>query len=297
MSNPEAPRLFIIAGMPRTGTTSLFHILGTHPSLFQPFRKEVGYFLFSHDRGADWHRRVYARMRADQIGLDVTPEYFFSREAISRMEQYGARARVALGVRDPVECAWSLYREYRRRRFRMPAFERFVESFAYPRGGTEIQFSLSGGDIGSRLDEWRLAFGDRLLLYDYRVLQTQPLRVLRVIETFLNIPPHFTDATFRNLHLNAGHRRNSRLVSYVVGRERLVTALDRLVPRRLLISGARWFYQTSRKVEASPERAPEAAAAVPALLADRQLVARLFAASGLVLGSGAPVAGRSHTAS
>ena len=81
----DAPRLFVIAGMPRTGTTSLFHILGGHPEIFQPYRKEVGYFLFRHDRGPDWFRRVYRAMGPRQVGLDVVPEYFFSPCAIERI--------------------------------------------------------------------------------------------------------------------------------------------------------------------------------------------------------------------
>ena len=128
------------------------------------------------------------------------------------------------------------------------------------------------------------------------MLQTQPLRVLQAIEGFLEIPRYLTEATFTNLNLNAGDRRNSRLLSYVLGRERLVSALARLVPDRLLIDGARWFYQTSGTKESPPQRAPESAA-VPALVADRQAVAALFAAAGIVLGTGAPAVTQSPAAS
>jgi len=281
----DAPRLFVIAGMPRTGTTSLYHILGDHPEIFQPFRKEVGYFLLNHDRGPEWFRRVYDRMGPRQVGLDVTPEYFFSPFAVERLAAIAPAPRIAIGVRDPNEMARSLYREYARRRFRMPPFDEFLQEFS-PRGMERLRFSLAGGDISRRLADWRAAFGDRLLLYDYRLLRRDPLRVLQAMERFLGLAPHFTPATFENLYLNTDVRRNSRLVSQLFGRERLIAALHAVVPGKVLTRLARAFYEASA-ADALPETTP--APPIPALAADCLTVARLFAQSGLVLGSGAPL--------
>jgi hypothetical protein len=281
----DVPRLFVIAGMPRTGTTSLFHILGGHPEIFQPFRKEVGYFLFSHDRGPDWFRHVYERMGPRQVGLDVTPEYFFSPSAIERLAAVTPAPRIAIGVRDPGEMAPSLYREYARRRFRMPPFEEFLQEFS-PRGTDAFRFSLAGGDISRRLGDWRAAFGDRLLLYDYRLLRRDPVRVLQAMERFLGLSPHFSSATFENLHLNADVRRNSRLVSHVLGRERVIAALHAVVPGAILTRLARAFYEASAAGDVPPETAP--VPPIPALASDCLTVADLFAHGGLVLGSGAP---------
>ena len=287
MKEGSAPRLFVIAGMPRTATTSLYHILGTHPALFQPFRKEVAYFLFSHHRGTDWFRGVYSGMRPGQVGLDVTPEYFFSSNAIARLASDAPDARVAIGVRDANEVAVSLYREYARRRWRMPPFADFLQEFVNNRDGDSVRFSLAGGDIGRMLREWRTAFGDRLLLYDFRLFQRDPLVVLRGIETFLDLPRYFTAGTFRNLHLNADGRRNSRLASYVLGYEPLIAALHQIVPGRVLTRLARAFYLASA---AQPPRTegisrPE----LPPLDVDREIVSELFDRGGLVLGSGAPL--------
>lgn len=280
-----APRLFVIAGMPRTGTTSLFHILGGHPEIFQPFRKEVGYFLLNHERGPEWFRRVYERMGPQQVGLDVTPEYFFSPSAIARLAATVPAPRVAIGVRDPNEMAPSLYREYARRRFRMPPFDEFLQRFA-PRDADDFHFSLAGGDISRRLGDWRAAFDDRLLLYDYRLLRSDPLRVLQAMERFLGLTPHFAPGTFENLNLNADGRRNSRFVSHVLGREGVIAALHAVVPGAILRRLARVFYKASADDNA-PRQDP-AAPPIPALAPDCATVAGLFAQSSLVLGSGAP---------
>jgi hypothetical protein len=280
----DAPPLFVIAGMPRTGTTSLFHILGGHPGIFQPYRKEVGYFLLNHDRGPEWFRRVYREMGPRQVGLDVTPEYFFSRSAIDRLAAVAPAPRVAIGVRDPNEVAPSLYREYARRRFTMPPFDEFLRGFS-PRGADTFHFSLAGGDISRRLDDWRAAFGERLLLYDYRLLRRDPIRVLQAMERFLGLAPFFTPATFENLFLNADVRRNSRVVSHVLGRERVIALLHAVVPAAILRRLARAFYEASAAGE-PPEKAP--APPIPALASDCLTIEGLFAHGGLVLGSGAP---------
>jgi hypothetical protein len=281
-------RLFVIAGMPRTGTTSLYHVLGSHPAIFQPYRKEVGYFLFNFARGPEWHRRVYRDCPQEAVGLDVTPEYFFSGEAAERIAATPG-ARAAIGVRDPAEVASSLYDEYSRRRFGMPPFGEFVRGFEYRRNGTRIGFALDAGDITRMLDAWRRALGDRLLLYDYRLLRREPLRVLTAFERFLDLPAAFRAETFQNLWLNAGARRNSRTLDYLLGRETFIAAIERTVPRAALTRWARRFYELSATPSPPPATEPlDEALARPALQADRAAVSALFARAPIVLGSGAP---------
>jgi hypothetical protein len=282
MSDPGAPRLFVIAGMPRTGTTSLYHLLGAHPGIFQPYRKEVASFLFNHRRGDAWKRSLYRDCSPGQIGLDVTPEYFFSQDALARLAAWAPPVRVALGIRDPGEVAVSLYREYGRRRWRMPAIDAFLREWVVARGGETVRFSIAAGDIGRRLDAWRDAFGDRLLLYDFRLLQRDPVRVLGAIERFLGLAPHFDASTFENLHLNADGRRNSRLVSIALNDDRVIAVLERAVPRRLLTRLARGFYRAS---ETTPRSTTGAAPRI-ALPRERDLVTELFAVGPLVLGTG-----------
>jgi hypothetical protein len=287
----EPPRLFVIAGMPRTGTTSLYHLLGNHDGIFQPYRKEVGYFLFNYQRGAEWHRRLYRDMRAGEVGLDVTPEYFFSDAAAERVAAMPG-ARAAIGVRDPAEVAVSLYAEYCRRRFGMPEFSEFLRAYEYRRNGTRIRFALESGDIGRMLVAWQRALGDRLLLYDYRLLRRDPVRVLSAFERFVGLPASFHANTFHNLWLNAGQRRNSRILSYLLGRESFIAAIGGALPRAVLTRWARRYYQLSATPAPSDAGTPAGEAqARRSLQADCAVVSALFARGPLVLGSGTPFDG------
>jgi hypothetical protein len=270
--------LCVVAGMPRTGTTSLFHLLGGHPDVFQPFRKEVGYFLYNFERGEAWHRRVYGRRQPPQVGLDVTPEYFFADEALDRLSAHRPPVKVALGVRDPAAVAVSLFHELRRRHRDVPAFADFLDGYVYRKRGVEIRFSFRQARVTRLVERYRERFGERLLLYDHRCLATHPLDVLTGFERFLGLRPHFAERGFPPLVLNAGSRRDARLVNRVLAREGLIAALERALPATLLVGLAKLFYRAMEGGgrRRSPQR-PAPTLEVPDWLRQESaLVAELF---------------------
>jgi len=71
--------LAIVLGMPRAGTTTLYHWLGQHLQIFTPWRKELAYFSRNFARGEAWYRRFYSGMADGTMGIDATPEYFMDR--------------------------------------------------------------------------------------------------------------------------------------------------------------------------------------------------------------------------
>ena len=52
-SSAVATHLFIVYGMPRTGTTYLYHALADHPQIYVPYRKESMFFSVNFDKGID----------------------------------------------------------------------------------------------------------------------------------------------------------------------------------------------------------------------------------------------------
>jgi hypothetical protein len=282
--------------MPRTGTTSPFHVCGRHPDIFQPFRKEVGFFLFHHARGERWLRSVYRGRRPGQVAIDVTPEYFFSEEAIARIRTVTPGARVVLGLREPLSFARSLHGEYRRR-FDTPDFETFVRGYAYRRAGETVAFDLAGGVLPRMLKAWRRAFGDRLLCYDYGLFRRQPLTVLQALESFLGLPAYFDRVRPPVWRLNAGDRRQSRLLDFLLNREELASVVERVIPRGVLVALARGFYRLSagtsapRDLDAEPTTSngvdPDE---MPSWVREGRAAFReVFREAPLVLGSGRPL--------
>jgi len=104
-----AKRIAIVAGMPRSGTTSLYYFLGQHPSIFVPFLKETDFFSFNCDRGLEWYCDLFREMRAGQTGIDISPSYFYDPQAAVRIKAANKDAKVILAVRNPVEFVVSWY--------------------------------------------------------------------------------------------------------------------------------------------------------------------------------------------
>lgn len=273
--------------MPRTASTSLFHILGEHPRIFRPFRKEVGYFLFNHHRPEAWYLGAYADAAPGERCIDVTPEYFFSPDAASRIAAFGPGVRVVVGVRDPASFAQSLYAEYGKR-YRMPSFDRFVEGYAYARGSARIEFSIESGVIRTMLDRYAREIPGGVLFYDFSAFRANPLPILTAIEAFMGVDPYFTPDTFRNVRLNDRGRHTNRWLSWTLSAEPLIDAASRMLPASTMHALARRAYR------GAPATAPPADAPPPAwlrerLLADERFIADLFGGRSVHVAGGSSV--------
>jgi len=129
------PPDFLLIGAKRGGSTSLYYTLLDHPAIMKLFpaarllpkandTKGVHYFDSSYERGTAWYRShfpsVAARRRAGaRAGGSVavgegSPYYLFHPLAAERAGRDVPDARILLILRDPVERAFSHYRERRR---------------------------------------------------------------------------------------------------------------------------------------------------------------------------------------
>ena len=107
----EKFNLFIV-GPPRTGTTSLFEYLRTHPEIFIPDMKEIHFFS---DVKADIRNmKEYQKLikgRGEKILVDVSPDYFFWKDSPKKIKNYNKKAKIIIIERDPNECLKSLLRK------------------------------------------------------------------------------------------------------------------------------------------------------------------------------------------
>jgi hypothetical protein len=228
-------------------------------------------------------------MRPGQVGLDATPEYFFSPDAARRIDGFGSDVRVLLGLREPADLALSLYHEYGKRS-RMPPFADFLRGFRYQRGSTVIDVALSEHAIPRMLELYRACFGKRLLLYEFAAFAREPLTLLQTLESFLGVSRYFTQSTFRNRRLNVSDRPNSRLLSYLASRESLISLASGLFPGSWLRAGARLFYggAAQRRGSRGPREpsAPERGLLEQLFSEDRAYMRSLFSQGPMVDGEG-----------
>ena len=295
------PRIVVMVGMGRSGSTTLYHQLQQHPGAALPFRKETFYFSAHYDRGPDWFLDLFRDAKPGQIGFDISPEYFLQEQAIARILEFDPEAKALLSVREPVSWTLSMYNQRSGSQLAMPAFEQFIRHYDLQIAGKTTRVEFSKNLTTRMVDLYRSAFGDRLLLWDFEYFARHPLYVCQAIEAFVGLPPFFTESNFTNVVLNASNRRhNTRLYSFL-NDERVISALQRLVPRSVLKRARAAYYVAAQQPEPSdPARrhSPENIALAEATFGEeRRRIRALFAEHPIQLGSGRPFIGLATAAS
>lgn len=179
---PEAParRLgFLLAGVQKGGTTSLYKMLAKHPQIARSSRKELHYF---DDDRRDWlsptyrgyHRHITWTESATIAG-EATPSYIFWPGAMDRIKAYNPDMRLVLSFRDPVERAFSQWCMNKDRKPHTPEFAdaiRNVRPTSWPRtaeeaGHPSLAF-VGRGYYGEQLAHVLELFpAEQVLLLDY----------------------------------------------------------------------------------------------------------------------------------
>lgn len=108
---------YMIIGVQRGGTTSLYNYLIQHPAILSSYRKEVHYFTKHYGRGLNWYlsnfpthlalNRHSRKAGERAVTGEATPYYIFHPLAPIRIKQLIPEARFILLLRDPVERAYS----------------------------------------------------------------------------------------------------------------------------------------------------------------------------------------------
>lgn len=298
MTQPQ--KLFVMAGMPRSGTTYIYHALQAHAGVFLPFRKELSFFTINQDRGAAWYRTFFRQARADQVCGDISPDYFLHPTAVARLRAFSPRPKVILAVREPAAWAVSFHRHIATFEWRVPAFADFLKQHPVPDNrllqcrGRDVRatFAIAGSLVERTLEEYRRAFGPDLLLYSFDLFRSSPLTVMRAIEQFLGLPPLLVESQLPAGAINSSRRRNLRLLSYLLSREEFITAADRLLPRALLRATRgkfdRFAASSPKPPPVDPDYQPDLALARRSLATDCRYVETLLARAPIQLGDGHP---------
>lgn len=130
---------FILVGVQRAGTTSLFRALMSHPLIHSAnYYKGVNYFDINYDKGFAWYQGHFPtatsvrRRMPDADGEPMTFEasgyYSFHPCAPERIASHLPDVRLIAMLRDPVERAFSAYKHEKARGFETEtSFERAID--------------------------------------------------------------------------------------------------------------------------------------------------------------------------
>ncbi|HJU82403.1 MAG TPA: sulfotransferase [Acidimicrobiia bacterium] len=119
---------FLVIGAMRGGTTTLYQVLRTHPSVFMASVKETNFFAFSEGQSdlpldpqaqatlfansitsADKYVALFQGSGSAKATGEVSPSYLYSPGAAARISDSLPDAKIVALLRDPVERAYSAY--------------------------------------------------------------------------------------------------------------------------------------------------------------------------------------------
>ncbi|MFD0685147.1 sulfotransferase domain-containing protein [Actinomadura fibrosa] len=210
---------FLLIGAKRGGSTSLYYTLLGHPGIMPLFpgarllpkandTKGVHYFDSHYDRGRAWYRSHFpaaARRRSRKVG-EGSPYYLFHPLAAERAGRDVPHARILLILRDPVERAFSHYRERRRQHAEeLASFEdalaaepgrlageaeRVAAGTGYRSYAHEQQSYRAQGEYAPHLRRWMAHFpAERIKVLAAEEFYADPQRSCDEVAAFLGLPP------------------------------------------------------------------------------------------------------------
>ena len=168
------PNLFV-AGVPKAGTTSLFHYLALHPDVFPSSRKEPGYFhpfkIKEMDKNLEAYKKLFVGHSGQQYVIEATPGYFYGgKESAAAINNFSPESRVIIVLRNPVERLFSFYK-YKKSLGHIDGklnFGSYVDKCKNIPDTQPIQkeiydfWAMIGGNYAPFLSEWYNIFDNRL---------------------------------------------------------------------------------------------------------------------------------------
>lgn len=268
---------FIVIGASKSGTTTLFQYLRQHPGIFLPSGKDVPFFASRERFDAGWQATVqefYAGAPVDAVWGAVTPRYMEDAAVPGRIRRIMPEAKLVALLRNPIDRAFSQYRQQVRRTKETRSFAEAIdeqlraERLAVARNGESgaLQTAdtyLVRGEYGRILGDFRAHFpAEQLLVVFTDELEERPLALIGAVLEFLGMEPGFEPSNLgRRYHVGGTRQRFPRLMP-TARRIAPLRAAWHLLPAARRQAIRTWFFTQANVV-------PEAAGSVDEALRKR----------------------------
>jgi len=169
---------FLIAGAPRSGSTTLFRMIDEHPSVFMARPKEIGFFSGWHDEDVEWYEAHFAGASDGQMAGEATPWYLHDQRAVNEMEKVVPDVKIIVILRDPVGRTYSHYWMERIRGRADGTFEEYIET------SDVVGISMYAEHLSYMVEHFHR---DQVLVVFHEDLKNDPTRLYRDVCEFLGI--------------------------------------------------------------------------------------------------------------
>jgi Sulfotransferase domain len=259
---------YIIVGVSRAGTTTVFNALSTHPQVCSSSTKETRYFQAVRYGEAlpplAEYQSYFRRFSGQPVTMECTPDYFYGGAATAAAIKAVCDPRISIILREPISRLISFF-GFMQARLQVPSdmtLEAYVERCqAVPDAeindrANNVWTGVWGGQYARYLTDWLEAFPGRCDIYFFDDLIADPAAVLADQCRRLGIDPAGVTINAEAENTSAGYRSPAaqRLAASAAKRSR---ALFRRYPS--LYARSRQVYEAVNQRE--PEQTPIAAVA------------------------------------
>lgn len=181
---------FIVVGVSRAGTTTLFNALSAHPQVCSSSTKETRYFQsvrYGEPLAAlDDYRAFFRRCTGQPVTMECTPDYFYGGAATAHAIKGVCDPRITIILREPIDRLISFFR-FMQARLQVPAemtVEQYIErceslpDTEMNARANNVYTGLWGGQYARHLPDWLEAFAGRCDLYFFEDLTSDPTALL-----------------------------------------------------------------------------------------------------------------------
>lgn len=205
----------IIAGAPKSGSSSLYWWLSAHPEVCVSMTKETHFFddnihprfnananVHEHDLGTYAEYFKHCTPEAKVI-MEATPIYLYQKSAIQHLSQFSPKPKVIFILREPSQRAHSQFRFNKYRLGNIPLNQSYEAYLSLVKGTDACP--LHRGHYIEHLQPWLDNFGkNQLHVMQLEALQKDRLGQMKALCQFLEIDERFYE------HFGYMHRNETR---------------------------------------------------------------------------------------
>lgn len=205
---------FLIVGVQKGGTTSLYNYLLQHPDVVSASRKEIHYFDKNYHRGERWYQSHFVkankvkRKNSNSLTGECTPYYAYNPYIPERLAKLIPSAKIVFILRNPTDRAVSHYKhnvnrgKYDRKislsdalDFEEKHLEHEIEALSPTRSGYganhDIYSLMDRGKYADQIRRYQQYFPkNNILVLTAEELFDSPNQVLAVLCQFLGLSPY-----------------------------------------------------------------------------------------------------------
>lgn len=206
---------FIIIGVQRGGTTSMYKYITKHPKIIPALRKEIHFFDIKYGKGISWYQSqfmqnfIYCALRRkkkykDSITGEATPYYIYHPHVVERILKFIPNVKLIVLLRNPVERAYSHYNHEVRLKIEHLSFEdsikeepRRLEGEIKKMEGDESYYSfnhqhfsyLQRGIYIEQVERWAKKIPkEQMLILSSEDFYSDSNKICNEVFNFLNLP-------------------------------------------------------------------------------------------------------------